>query len=154
MTGMQIAFSTMTLPENYYNQKVCEYMRSYKNALKEVEKLILKYEVNRIEPSVFLLPEKYPETDDLQISRKLLNETEEIGSTILADLGGQKEILQGASGNVEGAQESTLKARDILQLMLKRSNRRAISFMILIIFFFVAICFLVYFGLIIKRKHI
>jgi hypothetical protein len=141
----------MKSPEDYYNQKISKYMRDYVKFSKDVENLRMKAEVNNFERRGISSEEKH-EVDDLNISRKLLDETQQIGSKMITDLEGQKESLLRASGNVEGTQQSTIQARDVLQLMLKRADRRAISYMVLIIFLFIAICLLVYYGL--MRKEI
>jgi uncharacterized membrane protein YdfJ with MMPL/SSD domain len=149
MIGMQITFSSMKSPEYKYNQKISKYLRDYKNSSKDVENLRIKDEINYFERSG-LTTENNHEADDLKISRKLIDETEQIGSKVIADLERQKDSMRGASGNVEETQQSTMQARDILQLMLKRADQRAISFIVLITFFFISICLLVYYGIIRK----
>jgi len=90
-------------------------------------------------------------TQQLEQSRMLVAQTEQIGNTILTDLEGQKDVLLDAQGRVKETRGFTLEAKKVLQLMGNRAFMHKCCIMFLIIFLAGVIGVIAYFGFLKKE---
>ena len=85
-------------------------------------------------------------TATLTQSRALVDETEQIGSSTLADLENQREILLDAGGKVNQTRTYAEEARQILKQMANRAFWNKFCVYIWIVILFAAIITIIYFG--------
>jgi vesicle transport through interaction with t-SNAREs protein 1 len=85
-------------------------------------------------------------TATLENSRMLIAQTEVVGQTIMTDLEGQKETLQGAQSNVQETKQYTEDAKSVLTLMYRRAIMHNAGMMLIIVILFGVMCVIVYYG--------
>jgi vesicle transport through interaction with t-SNAREs 1 len=86
-------------------------------------------------------------TYSLQQAKQTVNETEQIGDTIVSDLENQREKLIGAGENVTETKSNTHTARRALNLISRRVLIQKIFLLILILLLFITMWVLLYYGL-------
>jgi len=87
-------------------------------------------------------------TATLEQSRKLVAETEGIGSNILVDMSQQREVLLDADDKVEETRGYTKQASGILTMMENRAFYHKLCIYVWILVLFVAIVCVIYYGFI------
>lgn len=83
--------------------------------------------------------------DRLQQGKKLLVETEELGTGILSNLSAQRESIVHARDTLHGADDNITKARKILSNMSKRMMQNKLIMLGIIAFLILAIALIIYF---------
>jgi len=92
-------------------------------------------------------------TLQLEQSRMLVAQTEQIGNNILTDLEGQKEVLMDAQGRVKETRGFTLEAKKVLRLMGNRAFMHKCCIMFLIFFLAGIIGVIAYYGFLKKEVN-
>ena len=82
----------------------------------------------------------------LQHSRRLVAQTEEIGNTVLTDMGNQREVLMAADEKVEETRGFTAQAKGVLKMMSNRAYYHKLCIYAWIVVLFIAIVSIIYFG--------
>ena len=151
----------LTLPKKRYDNIITKCRDEYEIALRAVERLKVVVKSASIRGGTSFMNWSMKQTakqsveeplSSLQQSKLILSETEHIGSVILSDLRGNRELLLGAKDNVGGTNESAQQAGEVLQIMDNRIENKSIFLLFLIVMLLIAISFIAYFGLL-KRRN-
>jgi len=92
-------------------------------------------------------------TSTLEASRRLVVQTEQIGTGILSDLEKQREVLMDADDKVNETRGFTQEAKRVLKVMGNRAVMHKICVYAWIVFLFAAIVCIIYFGFIQKKSN-
>ncbi len=91
-------------------------------------------------------------TATLEQARMLVAQTENIGTTIITDLEGQKEQLMGAHEKVKETRQFTLDAKNILRIMGNRAIMHKCCVMFTMFALLVVIGVIIYYGFLKDKK--
>jgi Snare region anchored in the vesicle membrane C-terminus len=91
-------------------------------------------------------------TKSIQKSQFSINDTEQVGYVIIADLESQREKLTGAGINVDETKGITHSARRVLNQISNRVLMQKLSLLVLILILFCAIWLLFYYGILSRKK--
>jgi Snare region anchored in the vesicle membrane C-terminus len=91
-------------------------------------------------------------TKTIQKSQFSINDTEQVGYVIIADLESQREKLTGAGINVDETKGITYSARRVLNQISNRVLMQKLSLLVLILILFCAIWLLFYYGILSRKK--
>jgi Snare region anchored in the vesicle membrane C-terminus len=91
-------------------------------------------------------------TKSIQKSQFSINDTEQVGYVIIADLESQREKLTGAGINVDETKGITHSARRALNQISNRVLMQKLSLLVLILILFCAIWLLFYYGILSRKK--
>lgn len=91
-------------------------------------------------------------TKSIQKSQFSINDTEQVGYVIIADLENQREKLTGAGVNVDDTKGITFNARRVLNQISNRVLMQKLTLLTLILILFCVIWLLMYYGILSRKK--
>lgn len=91
-------------------------------------------------------------TKSIQKSQFSINDTEQVGYVIIADLENQREKLTGAGVNVDDTKGITYNARRVLNQISNRVLMQKLTLLTLILILFCVIWLLMYYGILSRKK--
>lgn len=132
-----------------YRSEYRERLNNFKTAKHNAEALALRGGANANRIKLLNTNSRLDaSTATLEQSRQLVAQTEGIGTTILTDMSQQREILMDADDKVEETRGYTKDAKGILTMMSNRAYYHKLCIYAWILFLFVAIVTVIYYGFI------
>jgi vesicle transport through interaction with t-SNAREs 1 len=156
--AMDVEFKMLSANEKRNcQQKVTDYKSSlrqmqsdFSGAKFKAESLALKGGPNARNKIMTASQKLDSSTATLEQSRNILNQTEQIGDTIIMDLESQKETLVDAREKVKETKRFTVDAKQILRIMSNRALMHKACVMLTIVLLFGAIIGIGYYGIVAK----
>jgi len=134
-----------------YNKELKGIVEEYRKSKFDAEKKALTSENNNAQSRAKLMKNTtklHNSTKTLENSRMLVAQTEGIGSTIMSDLEGQKELLESSHENVKSANQYAGDSKYVLRMIGNRAIIHMISMYLINIILFGLICIVIYYGFI------
>ncbi len=159
LRAMDVEFRTMSSVEKRSaQQKVTDYRDEYRLMLQKyqtgkfnAEALALKGGPSARTKLLTANQKLDQSTATLEQSRMILNQTEQIGNTIISDLESQKETLVRAQDKVTETRQFTMDAKKVLQIMGNRAVMHKCCVMFTIVVLLGVIGVIAYYGFIKSR---
>mmetsp|Transcript_11046 Transcript_11046/g.16837 ORF Transcript_11046/g.16837 Transcript_11046/m.16837 type:complete len:249 (+) Transcript_11046:68-814(+) len=156
LRAMDVEFRAMVGSEKKSaSQKVADYRDEYRQMIQSFQNTKQKAESEALKSGpaartklVTANQRLDQSTATLESSRMIIAQTEDVGNTIMTDLEGQKETLQGAQSKVQETRQFTLDAKSVLRMMGRRAVMHNLCMMLIIFILFGVICIIIYYGFI------
>jgi vesicle transport through interaction with t-SNAREs 1 len=134
---------------NEYRSEYREMLQKFKSTRHNAETLALRGGGNESRNKLLNTNSKLDRsTATLNESRAIVAQTEQIGSTIITDMGNQREILLNADSKVEETRGFAAQAKSVLKMMSNRAYYHKLCIYTWIIVLFACICLIIYYGFI------
>lgn len=158
LKAMEIEIKNMQ--KNSFNEVLARCRDDYESAFRVVEKLKVLAKSASIRGGANFRNWSVQQTakeshnaplSELERSKMILNETEQIGSIILTDLMGNRLSLEGAKDKVGSTKKSTIEAGEVLHEMSDTIDAKSSFLIFLTIILFIFIIVITYIGIIQKK---
>jgi Snare region anchored in the vesicle membrane C-terminus len=160
--AMEVEVQDMISTDKIYNQKKLDGYAGELKQLRDVYKelrnksniIAQKHDATSIKRKALLDANDRLDksTKSLQKSQFSINDSEQVGYVIIADLENQREKLIGAGANVDETKGITYNARRVLNQISNRVLMQKLSLLALILTLFCVIWLLLYYGILSRKK--